>query len=393
MSNFLAAAVLPLLLLGQLLRFQPFGRVVIYPHDLIIGIVALLVLSHQSERTKLLRYWKKILPYLLPAVAWLSVATLLRIPLLHQSWFQLLYIFRFVVYLSFLGWLWQTFPQLTIVTRSMYWLSGALFAMIALAIYLIFPDMRSLISLGWDEHYFRAVGSLLDPNFTGAVLVLSIFPLITAGSKWFAKNLYLLFGLLLITTATLGLTFSRSAWLGLAVGGGLSLLATLVRRPSSKTKLLPWLIISCLLTVAVVMIAPKPGGEGVQIFRQSSIVARQTHDSATFNANPVDLILGSGLTASENSQVSFHGRLPNNVFLQLFAFGGIPAVILGGYGLIKLLLTLWKKYPQVVIPALVLLALAQFNAVLLEPFVLLLGGTQLILLTQLPPTLKKIKHT
>lgn len=391
MRNFLAAAVLPLLLLGQLLRFQPFGRVVVYPHDLIIGLVVLLVLTHRSELTKLLKFWKSIMPYLLPVGVWLIVATMLRVPLLQQSWFQLLYIFRFVVYLSFLGWLWQTFPQLPVVTRSMYWLSGVFFAVIALSMYLIFPDMRAMISLGWDEHYFRAVGSLLDPNFTGAILVLSLFPLITAGTTWFTKNRSLLFGLLLITTAALGLTFSRSAWLGLAAGSSLSLLAILVQRPSSKTKLLPWLLVSCVLTVAVVMLAPKPGGEGVQIFRQSSIVARQTHDSATFNTNPVGLMLGSGLTASENDQVSFHGRLPNNVFLQLFAFGGIPAVILGSYGLIKLLLTFWKKYPQVVIPAIVLLVLAQFNAVLLEPFVLILGSTQLFLLTQSPPKLKRMK--
>ena len=145
-DNFLAAAVLPLLLFHNSYAFT-FGR------RLFTRMTSSLGLWHfgdqsRSELIKLLRFWKKFYHICYQLWIWLSVTTLLRISLLHQSWFQVLYIFRFGVYLSFLGWLWQTFPQLSIVTRSMYWLSGALFAMIALAIYLIFPDMRSLISLG-----------------------------------------------------------------------------------------------------------------------------------------------------------------------------------------------------------------------------------------------------
>ena len=38
--------------------------------------------------------------------------------------------------------------------------------------YFIFPDVRSLAVDQWDPHYYRLVGSLLDPGFTGIILVL-----------------------------------------------------------------------------------------------------------------------------------------------------------------------------------------------------------------------------
>ena len=216
--------------------------------------------------------------------------------------------------------------------------------------------------------------------------MLSIFHWSWLGPSGLQKNQYLLFSSW-SSTQHFGLTFSRSAWLDWRLAVWPQPLTVLIHRPI-KNELLPWLFISCVLTVAV-------GDDCTQARRGGGSNFPPKFDRSQTNTRLGDVQCQpcwshSRLwpTAPRKQPVSFHGRPPNNVFLQLFAFEESQPSSSVGYGLIKLLLTLWKKYPKLSSQPLVLLVLAQFNAVLLELFVLLLGGTQLILLTQLPPTLK-----
>ena len=39
----------------------------------------------------------------------------------------------------------------------------------------VYPDLRNLWYLGWDPHYYRVFATLLDPNYVGILLVLTIF--------------------------------------------------------------------------------------------------------------------------------------------------------------------------------------------------------------------------
>ncbi|MGB9598648.1 MAG: hypothetical protein ACPLZH_02275, partial [Minisyncoccales bacterium] len=50
---------------------------------------------------------------------------------------------------------------------------GIIIGFFSLLQYLVLPDMRFLFNFGWDKHYFRAIGTFLDPGFTGLLLALA----------------------------------------------------------------------------------------------------------------------------------------------------------------------------------------------------------------------------
>ncbi len=57
---------------------------------------------------------------------------------------------------------------------------GGIILVTSLTQYILFPDVRHLQIAEWDPHYFRVVGSLLDPGFVSIILVfftnLHIYP-------------------------------------------------------------------------------------------------------------------------------------------------------------------------------------------------------------------------
>lgn len=133
-------------------------------------------------------------------------------------------------------------------------ISATIFVGLAALQYLLLPDLRIYKNLGFDDHYYRLAGTLVDPNFTGATLAtLAIFFLVT--KKYFAS---------LVLIVSLALTFSRASYL--------AFVATIVPLVAHKKFLkLLWLVPLLALTV---FFSPKPFGEGVNLFRTYSIFSR-----------------------------------------------------------------------------------------------------------------------
>ncbi|MBD3366235.1 hypothetical protein GF360_02705 [candidate division WWE3 bacterium] len=78
----------------------------------------------------------------------------------------------------------------------------------------VLPDFTKLdSSLGWDPHKNRLASTFFDPNFVGAYLVLC-FNILVSGKRFY-KKFYV--PLVLLTVFSIFLTFSRSAWLMLAI--------------------------------------------------------------------------------------------------------------------------------------------------------------------------------
>jgi putative inorganic carbon (HCO3(-)) transporter len=83
----------------------------------------------------------------------------------------------------------------------------------------IFPDLTGLEEMGWDPHINRLVSTWLDPNFLGGFFAFVVS--VSLGILLYAKSTKakLLLGLLiLMLTAALFLTYSRSAYLALIAG-------------------------------------------------------------------------------------------------------------------------------------------------------------------------------
>lgn len=133
-------------------------------------------------------------------------------------------------------------------------ISIVIFCLLNLLQYAFFPDMRYLKNLGFDDHYFRLIGSFYDPNFTGAVL--AGIALLLIGKRRLLLSLPLI--------GLLALSFSRASYLAFFLG----LIYLFFTR--KKIKLLLLLV----LLGALIYLIPKPSGEGVNLLRTFSIYSR-----------------------------------------------------------------------------------------------------------------------
>ncbi len=145
-----------------------------------------------------------------------------------------LYLIRFIIYSSTLYItyslvkskilnLQEIFSLLKIVTVAL--------AVIGLLQLLFFPDLESLANIGYDPHKNRIFSTFLDPNFLGTflnfALVILIYQLVSAPFESAGRYLkdhkwQLVTSLLLFVTVIL--TYSRSAYLMLAISLGIVLM-------------------------------------------------------------------------------------------------------------------------------------------------------------------------
>ena len=95
-------------------------------------------------------------------------------------------------------------------------LGGSIIVFAGFLQYFLYPDLRNLFYLGWDEHLYRMFSSFLDPNFAGAFFVLFFLFLL---EKILVKKESIALKLIALATfAAIVLTFSRSAYITLIIG-------------------------------------------------------------------------------------------------------------------------------------------------------------------------------
>ncbi len=134
---------------------------------------------------------------------------------------------------------------------------------------------------GWDDHFYRLTGTILDPNFFGILMVIGL------GLEFSAFSLKpLAFGRKLFYLITLAFTYSRSsylAWLVLLFGwginkifrpfhlqGGLRKFFKIFTRSLTAYVVYFWLAVSAVIFVLM----PRPAGEGGNLTRTFSIYSR-----------------------------------------------------------------------------------------------------------------------
>lgn len=217
---------------GQLQRFGS-----VYLHDLVVVLLLLV-------NCRRLRLWRPVLWFGLAGLVSLALAAF-RLPF-NQVAIGSLYLWRFLTYSLLTG--------LTVDRRYLLFFSSAV-AGLGLVQYRFFPDTRWLAASGWDDHYYRLISPLLDPNFTGIILVLGlVLVYFTYPRSWPLYWLHL--------TALL-LTYSRSSYL--------ALFAAVAAVIFIKRKFIYLVFIG--LFLLFLLFLPRPGGEGVKLERLTS--ARQ----------------------------------------------------------------------------------------------------------------------
>lgn len=236
------------LLLGQLGGIPLGDGVILYVQDIVLSAIILVaVLRHGLIRK--LRTFRLFLP-----IALFTLAGVLSFTVNLSS--GSLYLVRWVVYALFYA------AVLVSPLSARFWLwwlasMGVAFSAIGLVQFVWYPDLRNLWYLGWDPHYYRVFATLLDPNYVGILLVLTLFLLL-----YLFRRFTWLVGMVGVA---LLLTYSRSSYLALL--GGVGMTVAIHKRWKEGLFLV-------LLVLLAVVYVPKPGGDTLSLDRYDSTAAR-----------------------------------------------------------------------------------------------------------------------
>lgn len=157
--------------------------------------------------------------------------------------------------------------------------SGLILVLFGFIQVLLYPSLKNLFYMGWDEHMYRLFSTFLDPNFAGIYFVIIFFLglylfLVKKSKKFLILSALVLVGIFL--------TYSRTAFVTLLVSV-VSFLAI-----SNKKRIIIPIILALLLTV---FIFPKTfKSEGTDFFRTLSVNARIDtieHGLKIFSDRPV----------------------------------------------------------------------------------------------------------
>lgn len=263
--KYLIVLLLAVFPLGQLARLTvPGTEIVLHPNDFVVAAVVLWwVVSKRKQVVSTILTAPLTKPLLLfaGAVVISLVFNLTRFSL-QQLLASALYPVRFFIYAG----LFYVFSGLKSTEKKLAnrWLLISTLIIVAFGLvqYIFVPNVAFLSAFDWDDHYFRLVGSFLDPGFTGGILVLGLVLIfLQTKSLRNVKN----FLALLLTYAAMALTYSRASYLMYIV----SFAAISFYRKSVKI-----ILVAALILAVTLPILPKTFGEGTKLGRENSITAR-----------------------------------------------------------------------------------------------------------------------
>lgn len=360
---------------GNLLRIQLSPTVSIVLLDCVVALIVLFSLPkiwskrHELVRTKQFQalgiFYVAGIVGLLMSLTWLTPLSVAV---------ALLYGCRFLIYILFMWICMQLNPKESQNIYTGIVFSGTAMAVAGIVQYLAFPDLRGLFSLGWDEHYFRLFGTLLDPNFSGAVFVITI--MITLSLFHTGKILpRIALFCIAVSSIALLLTYSRSSYVMLCV----SLISFYALRKMYKV-----LFLSCFLLLCGVLLVPKDiKSEGVNLLRTASITARIGEYKKAVEIASQRPVFGVGFNAYRAAQIrngnisvltdqpDHAGAGVPNSFLFVLATSGVVGLLgYGAFWLLHIKRGIQKKNALLLACCMGLLVHSLFENTLFYPFLM-----------------------
>lgn len=280
---------------------------------------------------------------------------------LMQNGIALLYLLRIALYVLFSTYLFVVLKSkghLRNVLFKLMYMFSILLLIITLIQYIFFPNFWGLYAFGWDPHLYRASAIYLDIFIAAALYgLLALF--------WYFKKQNILS---LFFVIALVLSFSRSAYIAFV----LSMFYFFI----CKKKWREFSVSLCLFIVLIIVV-PKPFGEGVNLLRTASISSRILDYKLGFTLWAKKPLFGFGYNrirfAKEqvnlapyddrsHSLSSFHSS-----FLIILVTSGIAGLIL----ILLNIFTFFKKYPHMRPYVVFILTMSLFDNVLLHVLVML----------------------
>lgn len=345
--------------IGELGRINIYNEVAITINGILVALVAFVWLAWLILRNKISQVLSKNLskPILIFVfIAFLSLIINYRSLNFSEFIVSFLYLVRFVSYASIyfiVSGFDLKFKKKILVLLV---ISGSLIAFGGFAQYFLYPNLRNLYYLGWDEHLYRLFSTFFDPNFAASIISLFLTLLLSLLIFGFKENqkigIFLIF-LSAFSFMTLLLTYSRSGYLMFLTSA--SVLLLMLR----KIRYIAILFI--VFTVGIIFLPKNFGGEGVKLLRTASIISRSDYlvNAITiFRENP---ILGVGFNSYRYAQYR-HGFIDefslrtshaaagtDNSFLFVLATTGIVGFISYTFLWFKILKNTGDKLQVVVI--------------------------------------------
>lgn len=330
MFNLLLILLLVVFPLGQLTRLPlARGEVNIYWHDLII-LFLLLTWIIRKIINKEKFYFPKLTRPILGFIVMAGFSLLLSFPYRENREVAIasLYLLRWIFYSGIYFALQDQKKQCNNLTMKQFGnlliFAGFSAAVLGLMQYIFFPDIRLLTKFGWDPHYYRVVGTYLDPGFTGMIYVLTLILLVLKLWRKDRKKLHIL--AFLVVYLALALTYARSAYLAYLAG------MLVITWHKKAAKFFFTVLLAGILTV---FLLPRPGGEGVRLERQSTIWARINNWGQTIKIGFNNPLFGVGFNTyryvqrdyrfldKENWQRTHSGAGADSSLLFVFATTGV----------------------------------------------------------------------
>lgn len=331
--NFLIILLLLSIPLGQLTRFNLSYGVSIYLQDVVSAFMVLALFINYLKGKKVFQAKLQKPIVIFTTAILLSFLLNFRKVEYHQAIVGFLYLIRWVaysgIYFSTVFYRKENkslFKNFSI--RDGLLISGIAFSIFGILQYFFIPDLRQLKWLGWDDHYFRLVGTLLDPGFTGLLLVFTA--ILAIGTKLKPQIKLIAFSTSILA---LFLTYSRASYL--AFLGSIVVLATLRKR------IMTGLIIS-LFFIITLFLLPTAQSEGTNLMRIFSISQRITTWNQAIEISKDNPVFGIGFNLLRYEQRK-RGFLGDD-WLTSHSASGIQnsyAFVLATSGILGLLAFVW----------------------------------------------------
>jgi O-antigen ligase len=282
---------------GEIIRIDLGNNIYVKPIDCLAALLMFAVIwffiTHKNFRSSL--KWHLLL---FPCIGFLSL--LLNSLWLHPN--ELItasfYLIRWIGYASIFPALKHLDEHFKKRISTFLLIDGFILLVIGYFQFFLYPNLKNLYYLGWDEHMYRLFTSFLDPNFAGAFFVLYflfVMGLFSQKQKHMTKKAFILWILLLfMTLIAIFLTYSRSALIMLIVSGITFFLLL------QKKKLI--FLLLALIGAFVIIISPFFYVENINLFRIKSSLSRleaYDHASIVIRDHP---IFGVGFNAYRYAQ-------------------------------------------------------------------------------------------
>jgi O-antigen ligase len=291
-------AVLFLLTLGEIVRLNFGGGIILKPLDIGVGIIFVWWLALKIVKKEKIKPRQILIPVLLFTVSG-AFSLLINYSGLTPIRFliSLMYLVRWVAYAGMFFVVSDFDKQFRNKISKTLIIVGALIVGIGYIQYFLYSNLRNLYYLGWDEHMFRMFSVFLDPNFAGAFFVLYFLFLV---NTFFNKKSVLLGILLALTLVAVFLTFSRSALIMLIISTSLLLLLTNNKK---------WIFILLGVTILALSISSRYFSiENMNIFRIASSEARLVTAKEAIRIIQTRPVFGVGFNAYKYTQIKLGFR-------------------------------------------------------------------------------------